>query len=220
MLGLRRQHAAGVLCRRIPALRHLLPRLRRQPPVQGRQRRLGLRLQLDRGADEGHRQPHARPVPALLHRRRLLEPERERDRIQRRALLSDPGQGHRHRECAEEAHRDHGPLRPPGPRGPAGGRMGHLVGRGAGHQPGTSLPAEHDAGCDGGGLHPQHLPPLHPPREDGEHRPGGQCPAVDDPDPRRPDGPDPDLPRIPHVQCASGRPLRAGHVHDGPHGRG
>ena len=57
------------------------------------------------------------------------------------------------------------------------------------------------------GPEPQHLPEVHRPPQDGEHRPDHQRSPGDDPHRRRKDGPYPDLPRVPDVQCPPERDL-------------
>ena len=76
-LGLRRQHAAGVLRRPVPALPDLREELRRQPHLQDRLRPQRRQLRLDRGADAGPARPaadDAGPGPPLLLRHRPGQP--------------------------------------------------------------------------------------------------------------------------------------------------
>ena len=84
-------------------------------------------------------------------------------------------------------------------------RMGHLVRRGAGHQPRLPLPAEHPARRAGGRRQPEHLPQPRRPRADGQHRPDVnvlQAMILTD---GAQDDADADLPRVRDVQGAPGR---------------
>ena len=83
-----------------------------------------------------------------------------------------------------QAFRDHGQVRPTQARRAGAGRVGHVVGRRAGHQSRLPVPAEHAARRAGGGAQPQHLRQARRPAEAGEHRADGQRAAGHDPDRR------------------------------------
>ena len=81
-LGLRRQHVPRRLCQPLPPLPDLLPRLWRQPPLQGGRRCQCGRLQLDRDAHAHDSRPHdVGHLAALLRPPRRLGSQRLVDRV-------------------------------------------------------------------------------------------------------------------------------------------
>ena len=126
-----------------------------------------------------------RPVPGhllpLLHARRRRDRKSAATEFDRRAVLPHDGQGGRHRPGD---HRAHAPSWTPTTRSGRSawsGRVGHVVGRRAGHQPGLPVPAEHPARRPGRQPALRRLPPPRRAAADGEHRPDRQRAAGHDP---------------------------------------
>jgi hypothetical protein len=86
---------------------------------------------------------------------------------------------------------------------------GHLDRRGAGHEPRLPVSAEQPARCDPGRAELPHLPRPRGPRDDDQHRADRERSPGDDPDRRREDGPDADLPRLRDVQRHQGATVLA-----------
>src|SRR5256886_16248668 len=209
-LGLRRQHDARVLRRRLQAIRHVPAGLRPGPSVPDCDRPQLRRRPLDRRRHARRGSHGRRPRPALLHGRRLLGSQRLGDRFHRTGMV------HRLAEGAARGRPDHpphgrdGPIRPPQARGARRGRVGPVARRGAGHESGVPVPAEHAARRARRRRVARHLQPPRRPGPHGQHRPDDQRAAGDDPDRGRPDGPHAHLPCVRAVHGAPRRrPLAA-----------
>ena len=134
-LGLRRQHAARVLRRRVPQVQHLHQELRPgEAHLPHRRRGQRLQLHVDRGADGPGRPADERRVAALLHAAdRQLGQEGVGDAVRRGPVVLDAQPHAADGRAHHEARRHHGQDRPGEAHRPGRRRVGHVVRRRARH---------------------------------------------------------------------------------------